>query len=140
MQIETWLFWMLFRIKALDLTPWMMIPYFWVKLAEKAYRLCHKAWVCLSFHWLPQVQFIRSLRVKFVHSFKRVECNRKFYLTQQNGLALTRHDCTSDQCVFNWNKFLVGYKHRTVWLTLWNLNHGQLLLLSKQYCIHTVPS
>jgi len=66
---------MLLRIKALDLTPWTTTtPYFWAKLAEKAYRSCHKTWVCLSFHWLPQVQFIISLRVKFVHSFKQVEC------------------------------------------------------------------
>ena len=47
---------LLLRIRALNLTPWTMLPYFWSKLAKKAYRSCHKTWVCLYFHWSPHVR------------------------------------------------------------------------------------
>ena len=49
-------------------------------------------------HHMLDVQFIANLRVKFVHSFNHIEHNRKSYLTQQNWLALARHDHFSPVC------------------------------------------
>jgi hypothetical protein len=59
-------------------------PLFLGKTCRESIKILSQNMSLPFFPLITTSSVYKRLRVKFVHSFKQVECNRKFYLTQQN--------------------------------------------------------
>lgn len=78
-----------------------------------------KTYVSVTLKWshLLSVQFIASLRVKFMQSSNHTEENRKFRVAQPNYFALTRQECTSARCMFNMPNVFLTRIHQLLVIT-----------------------
>ena len=76
---------------------------------------------------LLSVQFLTRIEsnVRVCAALTRHVTTKNYISYSKNSVAITRQDCTSARCFFNWNTSVTGFKRLTVWLPPRNHNQGQ---------------